>query len=135
MAAWRSTREMKSPRLSRRRVSAEKKPSTAFSHEAEVGVKWNTQRGWRESQARTLGCLLDGIVVHDRVHQLAGRDCRLNGVEKADEFLMTVALHAAAQHRAVEYVQGRKQRGRPMPLVIMRHGRGATGPDGQPFRR
>ena len=35
---------MKSPRLSRRRVSAEKKPSTAFSHEAEVGVKWNTQR-------------------------------------------------------------------------------------------
>src|SRR3954447_9882421 len=42
---------MKSPRLSRRRVSAEKKPSTAFSHEAEVGVKWNTQRGWRESQA------------------------------------------------------------------------------------
>src|SRR3954469_1543935 len=28
-----------------------------FSHEAEVGVKWNTQRGWRESQARTLGWL------------------------------------------------------------------------------
>ena len=46
---------MKSPRLSLRRVSAEEKPSTAFSHEAEVGVRWNTQRGWRESQASTLG--------------------------------------------------------------------------------
>ena len=22
-----------------------------------VGVKWNTKRGWRESQASTLGCL------------------------------------------------------------------------------
>jgi hypothetical protein len=29
-------------------------PSTALSQE--VGVKWNGQRGWRASQARTLGC-------------------------------------------------------------------------------
>src|SRR6185436_19337499 len=109
MAAWRSTSEMKSPRFSRRRVSVEKNPSTAFSHEAEVGVKWNTQRGWRDSQARTPRVLVDGIVVHDRVYDLAGRDCCLDGVEKADEFLMTVALHAATEHRAVEHVQGRKQ--------------------------
>src|SRR6478672_7533680 len=68
--------------------------------------------------------LVDGIVVHDRVYDLAGRDCCLDGVEKADEFLMTVALHAATEHRAVEHVQGRKQRGRAMPLVVMRHGRG-----------
>ncbi len=25
--------------------------------EADVGVKWNVQRGWRASHARTLGCL------------------------------------------------------------------------------
>ena len=37
--AWRSTIEGKLPRLSRRRVSAEKKVSTAFSQEPEVGVK------------------------------------------------------------------------------------------------
>ena len=30
---------------------------TALIQEAEVGVKWNVQRGWRSSQARTLGCL------------------------------------------------------------------------------
>src|SRR6476660_8514805 len=73
--------------------------------------------------------LVDGIVVHDRVYDLAGRDCCLDGVEKADEFLMTVALHAATEHRAVEHVQGRKQRGRAMPLVVMRHGRGAARAD------
>lgn len=32
-------------------------PSTAFSQELEVGVKWNLQRGCRASQARTLACL------------------------------------------------------------------------------
>ena len=57
MAAWRSTSEQKTPRLSRRLVSAEKKPWTALSQEALVGVKWKVQRGWRASQARTLGCL------------------------------------------------------------------------------
>ena len=35
----------------------EKKPSTAFSQDAEVGVKWNTQRGWSASQLWTFGCL------------------------------------------------------------------------------
>ena len=39
------------------RVILEKKFSTPLSHEAEVGVKWKTQRGWRDSQAKTLGCL------------------------------------------------------------------------------
>jgi hypothetical protein len=35
----------------------EKKVSTAFSHDPEVGVKWKIQRGWRTNQAFTLGCL------------------------------------------------------------------------------
>jgi hypothetical protein len=38
-------------------VSLAKKVSTALSHEEEVGVKWKVQRGWRSSQASTLGCL------------------------------------------------------------------------------
>jgi hypothetical protein len=57
IAACRSTTPVKEPRRIRRRVSAEKKPSTAVSHEAEVGVKGHVQRGWRASQARTFGCL------------------------------------------------------------------------------
>jgi hypothetical protein len=37
--------EWKAPRRIWRRVMAEKKPSTALSQEADVGVKWNIQRG------------------------------------------------------------------------------------------
>ena len=44
MAACRSTSEWKLPRRMRLRVRAEKNVSTAFSHEPEVGVKWNAQR-------------------------------------------------------------------------------------------
>jgi hypothetical protein len=57
MAGCRSTTERNTPRLSLRLVSLAKKPSTALGQLAEVGVKWKVQRGWRPSQARTLGCL------------------------------------------------------------------------------
>ena len=56
MAACRSTTEQKTPRLRRRLVSLAKNPSTA-GHDAEVGVKWNVQRGCRVSHLRTCGCL------------------------------------------------------------------------------
>jgi hypothetical protein len=58
MAAYRSTTDWKTPRLSRR-LRVAKKPSTALSQEAEVGVKWNVQRGWRASHFRTSGCLFE----------------------------------------------------------------------------
>ena len=29
----------------------------ALSHDPDVGVKWNLQRGWRTSHRLTLGCL------------------------------------------------------------------------------
>ena len=45
MASCSSATEAKAPRGILRLVMAEKKPSTALSHEAEVGVKWSLQRG------------------------------------------------------------------------------------------
>lgn len=45
MAACSSATEQKTPLLSRRRESLAKKPSTAFSQELDVGVKWKLQRG------------------------------------------------------------------------------------------
>ena len=57
MAATRSSTDRNTPRLRVCRVSLEKKPSTAFSQEHEVGVKWNIQRGLSASQASTSGCL------------------------------------------------------------------------------
>ncbi len=37
--------DRKTPRRMPLRVMVEKKPSTALSQDADVGVKWNTQRG------------------------------------------------------------------------------------------
>jgi hypothetical protein len=45
------------PRFNRRFVSVAKKPSTALSQDADVGVKWKVHRGCRASHWRTFGCL------------------------------------------------------------------------------
>jgi len=70
------------------------------------------------------------IVVEHRVDHLAGRDFALDGIEKADEFAVAVALHAAADHGAVEHTERGEQGGSTVPLVIMRHGLAASGLDG-----
>src|SRR4051812_20812576 len=57
MAAWSSTTHRKTPRFSRCLASLAKKPSTALSHEHEVGVKWKAKRGCRSSHWPTFGCL------------------------------------------------------------------------------
>ena len=51
--------------------------------------------------------------------QLAGWDRTLDGIEEADELLMPVSLHAAAEDDAIERVEGGKRGGRAVPLVIM----------------
>ena len=45
MASWRSETDLKTPLRMRLRVMMKKKPSTALSQEAGVGVKWKIQRG------------------------------------------------------------------------------------------
>ena len=132
MAAWRSTIERNTPRLSRRRVSLENKVSTALSQEHDFGVKWKTKRGCRASQAFHLGMLVGGIVVEDDVNDLADRRLGLDGVEEADELLMAVPLHAAADDIALDDVEGGEQGGRTMPLVVMGHRAGAPFLDRQP---
>ena len=47
--------EWNTPRLRRRLVNVAKKPSTALTHEVEVGVKWKVQRGCRVSHSVTFG--------------------------------------------------------------------------------
>src|SRR5258708_15192591 len=122
MAACRSTIPTKVPRLRRRLVSTAKKPSTALSHEALVGVKWKVTRGWRASQAIHLGMFVGGIVVEDDVDGLLGWNRFLDGGEEADELLMAMALHTLADHLAFEDVAGSTERGGTVTLIIMGHG-------------
>ena len=57
MAAMRSLTEVKLPRRMAWRVMIEKKISTMFSQDPDVGVKCRVIRGCLASQARTSGCL------------------------------------------------------------------------------
>src|SRR5262245_32003794 len=72
-----------------------------------------------------LGMFVGGIVVDDGMDRLSLRRLRLDGVEKADELLMSVALDVAANDGAVEHIEGSKQRGGAVPLVVVGHGTGA----------
>jgi len=73
-----------------------------------------------------LGVLVGGIVIEDRVNELAGRHGGLDAVEETDEFLVAMARHALADHRAVEDIQRSEQRGRAVPDIIVGHRPGPT---------
>ena len=59
-----------------------------------------------------------GVVVEDDVDRLVGGDLPFDGVEKADEFDMAVALHAAADDGAVEHAERGEQGGRVVPCRL-----------------
>lgn len=65
--------------------------------------------------------LVRGVVVEDRVHRLVLRDRAFERVEEADELLVPVAGHVPADDGAVEDVERREQRRRPVPLVVVGH--------------
>src|SRR5258708_38644186 len=67
-----------------------------------------------------------GIVVEDDVDGLLDWNCFLDGVEEADELLVAMALHTPADYITFEHVEGSKQRGCTVTLVIMGHGASAT---------
>ena len=68
--------------------------------------------------------LVGGVVVEDRVNLLSLRDGGLDGVEEADELLMAMAWHVAADDRAVEHVERGEQRGGAVAHVVVGHGAG-----------
>ena len=72
-----------------------------------------------------LRVLVSGIIVENGVDDLARRHLRFDGVEEADEFLMTVTLHIPPSDGSIENVERGKKRCRAMPLIIVRHGSAA----------
>jgi hypothetical protein len=78
-----------------------------------------------EPSANT-GMLVGGIVVDDGVDRLARWDLLLDEIEEANELLMAMTLHVATDHRAVEDIHRGEQRRCAVPLIVVRHGSGAT---------
>src|SRR5271166_4924502 len=63
--------------------------------------------------------LISRRIVHDDVSVEIGGDMVFDGVEEAAEFLRPVARHAFADDGSGLHVKGGKQRGRPVPLIVM----------------
>ena len=68
-----------------------------------------------------VGLLVGGVVVDDGVDDFSGRDDALDGVEEADELLVSMPSHAASDHGSVEEVERGEQSGRAVALVVMGH--------------
>ena len=73
-----------------------------------------------------LRVLVGGVVVEEHVDAFARGHLTLDRVEEADELLMAVALHVAADHGAIEHVERGEQRRRAVALVVVDHGAGAS---------
>ena len=69
-----------------------------------------------------LGMFVGGMVVEHLWINLPAGTWPPDGIEKADEFEVAMALHAAADHRAVEHAKCGEQGRRAVPLVIVRYG-------------
>lgn len=68
------------------------------------------------------GMLEGGVVVEDCADDLAGADLALDGDEEAEELVVAMALHVAADHGPVKHVHCREQGGRVVPFVFVGHG-------------
>jgi hypothetical protein len=63
-----------------------------------------------------------GVIVEDHVDHLSGGDFGLDGIQKADELLMAMTLHAAPDDRALQDIERGEQRGRAVADIIVGHG-------------
>src|SRR5271154_1261729 len=68
-----------------------------------------------------VGMLMDGVIVDDGVDRLARGRLLLDDIEEANELLMAMALHVAADDGSVEDVHRGEQRRRAVALVVVRH--------------
>ena len=75
-----------------------------------------------EPGADLVGCM----IVENHVNQLSRRHLCPDDIEKADEFLMPVALHAATDDLAFKYVEGGEEGGGTVALLVVRHGLAAA---------
>ena len=72
------------------------------------------------------------VVVGDGMDQLACGHGALDSIEEADELLVAVLGHAAAQHGAVANIEGGEQSRHAIALMIVGHGAASARLERQP---
>lgn len=73
--------------------------------------------------AADLGLLGRRIIVEGGVDGIVSGQFGFDDVGELDELLMSMALHVAAYHRAVEDIECCEQGGGAVAFLIVRHGR------------
>src|SRR5215468_7894857 len=96
-----------------------KNRSTKLSQDEEVGMKCSTLVPLQP--VLHLLCLVCRVVVEDEVQIEHLVHSGIDLLEKADEFLGAMASPAFADHLAGLHVEGGKQRGSAVALVVVRH--------------
>jgi hypothetical protein len=73
-------------------------------------------------RALHLGTFVRGIVVRHQLQLFVRRCHRINHAQEFQPFLMAMALLTDSDHGSIERIQCGEQRGRPVALVVVRHG-------------
>src|SRR5271166_3342584 len=68
------------------------------------------------------GMFMSRVIIGNGVDDFPRRNLSLDGIREADELLVAVTLHVAADHAAAKDVERGKQRRGAMPLVVVGHG-------------
>lgn len=79
-----------------------------------------------------LRVFVGGVIVEDGVDPLAGRNVSFDGVEEADELLMSVLLHASSEDGAVQDIEGGEESCCTVAFVVVGHGSSLAGLERQP---
>src|SRR3989304_4645606 len=80
-----------------------------------------------------LGLVVGPIVVHDQMQRRLFGEFPVQLPQEAQELLVPVLGHAFPDHPSVQDVEGRKQGGGPMALVVVGHGSAAPFLHRQPW--
>ena len=105
------------------RVSLEKKPSTAFSQEHDVGVEVQGPARMIGQPCLDLWMLVLGVIVSDGVNDLPGRNRALDLGEEADELLMPMTRDAPANEIPFDRIERGEKRCRAVAFVVVGHRR------------
>jgi hypothetical protein len=118
IAAIRSGTEWKTPRLMALSVSSRNHRSTRFSQDDAVGVNCSWKRGCLVSQVFTSLCLWVGVAVQNQMNRKPFGHFPIYRAQEPQELLLAMAVHALADHGAIEGIEGGEQRGGAVPLVV-----------------
>ena len=91
-------------------------PRAAYGREVHV------EAGMASEPALDLGMLVGGVVVHDHVDLLFGRDDAVDDAQKLQPLLVAVPVVAHGDHFALQRIESSEQRCRAVALVVVGHG-------------